>query len=45
VASPLIAKATKTSAMQFMIDHAVESEDFYNIAINEGIFRVTEKPL
>jgi len=43
VASPVIANATKTSAMQFMIDYALESEDFYNHAINEGIIRVSEK--
>ncbi len=44
IASPLIAKATKTSAMQFMINHALESESFYNHATTNGVFRTSKKP-
>lgn len=43
VVSPSIANATKTSAMQFMIDHALENEDFYARAIQDGVIHVSEK--
>jgi len=35
--TPVISKATKKSACQFMIDHALEDQEFYNYAIEKGI--------
>lgn len=42
--TPLISKSTKKSAMEFMIDHALENSKFYQFALDEGVIRVREKP-
>lgn len=42
--TPALARATKKSAMQFMIDHSVENSEFYQFAITEGVIRVRPKP-
>lgn len=41
--TPAISHATKTSAMQFMIDYAVESPDFYRRALSAGVLRIHHK--
>jgi len=42
--TPVISKATKKSAMQFMIDYSLESPEFYQYAIAESIIKVKQKP-
>jgi hypothetical protein len=42
--TPLISKSTKKSAMQFMIDYALESPEFYQFALAEGVIRIRQKP-
>lgn len=44
VVTPLISKSTKKSAMQFMIDYSLESTEFYQFALTEGVIRVRQKP-
>ncbi len=41
--TPALFRATKRSAMQFMIDHALENPDFYRFAVDEGVLRVRSK--
>jgi hypothetical protein len=41
--TPILSKSTKTSAMQFMIDHSVDSSEFYEFAVKEGVIRIREK--
>ena len=41
--TPIIFKATKKVTMQFMIDHSVDNQEFYDIAVKEGVIRVREK--
>ena len=41
--TPALSSSTKNSAMQFMIDHAVENPEFYQFAISEGLIRVRQK--
>jgi hypothetical protein len=41
--TPLLSKSTKTSAFQFMIDHALESPDFYQWAIENRLIIVSPK--
>ncbi len=43
IVTPLISKATKTSAMQFMIDHALENPAFYATAVEKGVIRLRFK--
>lgn len=42
--TPVISKSTKKSAMQFMIDYSLESHEFYQFALAEGVIRVRQKP-
>lgn len=35
--TPALARGTKRSAMQFMIDHALESPEFYRFAVDQGV--------
>jgi hypothetical protein len=42
--TPVISKSTKKSAMQFMIDYSLESPEFYQFALAEGVIRVRQKP-
>lgn len=44
VVTPLISKSTKKSAMQFMIDYALENAEFYQFALAEGVIRIRQKP-
>jgi len=41
--TPIISKATKRSAMQFMIDYALENPAFYAAAVEKGVIRVRFK--
>jgi uncharacterized membrane protein YdbT with pleckstrin-like domain len=43
VLTPALSKSTKKSAMQFIIDHSVESQDFYQFAVSEGAISVRQK--
>ena len=43
IVTPAISSSTKKSAMQFMIDHSVESNEFYNFAVSEEIIIVKLK--
>ena len=40
VVTPSLARAAKRSAMQFMIDHALENPEFYRLAVDQGVIRV-----
>lgn len=42
--TPAVSSATKKSAIQFMIDHALENSEFYQFAVTEGIIRISPKP-
>lgn len=42
--TPLLFLSTKKSAMQFMIDHALENPQFYAIAVEKGVIRIRPKP-
>jgi hypothetical protein len=42
--TPTLSRATKGSAMQFMIDHALENAEFYRFAVDQGVIRVRPKP-
>jgi hypothetical protein len=42
--TPGLSSSTKKSAMQFMIDHALENPEFYAFAIEKGVIRIQEKP-
>lgn len=42
--TPAISSATKKSAMQFMIDYALENPDFYKLAVAEGLLIIRKKP-
>jgi len=42
--TPALSISTKKSAMQFMIDYAVENPEFYKFAVSEGVIRVRPKP-
>jgi hypothetical protein len=42
--TPVISKSAKKSAMQFMIDYSLESPEFYQFALDEGIISVRQKP-
>ena len=44
VLTPMLSGATKKSAMQFMIDHALENPEFYEFAIENDVIRVRSKP-
>jgi hypothetical protein len=37
--TPALSRATKRSAMQFMMDHALENPDFYRLAVDQGVIR------
>jgi hypothetical protein len=38
--TPALSRATKRSAMEFMIDHALENPEFYQLAVDQGLIRV-----
>lgn len=40
VLSPLLFKATRKAACQFVIDHAKESEDFYDFVREQGVLSI-----
>ncbi len=42
--TPMIFKSTKKTAMQFMIDYALENSDFYKFAVTNDVIRITPKP-
>ena len=42
--TPALSRSTKKSAMQFMIDHAIESPEFYAHAVEKGVIRIRPKP-
>lgn len=42
--TPTISSATKKTAMQFMIDHAIENPEFFMFAVTEGVIRIRQKP-
>jgi len=42
--TPVLFISTKKSAMQFIIDHAIENQEFYQFAVSEGVIRVRHKP-
>ena len=42
--TPALSSSAKKSAMQFMIDHSVENQEFYQHAVTEGVIRVRLKP-
>ena len=44
VLTPILSKSAKKSAMQFMIDHALEDADFFTFAIEKDVIRVRPKP-
>ena len=43
ILTPALSHSTKRSAMQFMIDHALENADFYGRALETGVLRVEPK--
>lgn len=43
IVTPALSTSTKKSAMQFMIDHALETPEFYRYAVSEGVIRVRQK--
>ena len=44
VLTPILSKSTKKSAMQFMIDHAIENSEFYALAVDQGVIHIRPKP-
>jgi uncharacterized membrane protein YdbT with pleckstrin-like domain len=42
--TPGLSSSTKKSAMQFMIDHSLESPEFYSFAVENGVIRIREIP-
>lgn len=42
--TPALSISTKKSAMQFMIDHAIENPEFYTLAVEKGVLRIRPKP-
>ena len=44
VLTPILSKSTKKSAMQFMIDHAIENPEFYALAVEQNVIRIRPKP-
>lgn len=42
--TPILSKSTKKSAMQFMIDHALENPEFYALAVEKDVIRIRSKP-
>ena len=42
--TPALSRSIKNSAMQFMIDHAMENPEFFQFAISKGLIRVKQKP-
>lgn len=41
--TPLLSSSTKTSAMQFIIDHALENAEFYEWAVENKVLIVSAK--
>lgn len=41
--TPIVFKATKTSAMQFIIDHSLENQEFFQYTQKEGIVNLRAK--
>jgi len=41
--TPTLSRATKRSAMQFMIDYALENPKFYRFAVDQGVIRARPK--
>jgi hypothetical protein len=41
--TPGLSRATKTSAMQFMIDHAIENPEFYSWALDKELLVIAPK--
>lgn len=44
VLTPILSKSTKKSAMQFMIDHAVENPEFFALAVDKDVIHIRPKP-
>jgi hypothetical protein len=44
IVTPALSSSTKKTAMQFMIDHAIEDPEFYQFAISQGMIFVRQKP-
>lgn len=44
VLTPIHSKSTKKSAIQFMIDHALENPEFYALAVEKDVIRIRPKP-
>jgi hypothetical protein len=44
ILTPILSKSTKKSAMQFMIDHALENPEFYSLAIGQNVIHIRQKP-
>lgn len=42
--TPMISKSTKKTAMQFMIDYALENSEFYKFAVTNQVIRIIQKP-
>jgi hypothetical protein len=42
--SPVVYISTKKASMQFMIDHALKNQEFYQFAVTGGAIRVKPKP-
>jgi hypothetical protein len=42
--TPALSSSTKKSAMQFMIDHALENPELYATAVEKGVIRIRPKP-
>jgi len=45
ILTPILSKSTKKSSQQFMIDYALENEEFYKYACSEGIIKVRSKTI
>lgn len=43
VLTPILSKSTKKSAMQFMIDHAIEDPEFFALAVEKNVIRIRLK--
>lgn len=41
--TPAISSSTKNSATRFMIDHALESSEFYRFAVEQGVIIIRRK--
>ena len=44
VLTPVLSKSTKKSAMQFIIDHAIENPDFYAFVVEREVIQIRPKP-